>query len=135
MSLEEQYIQMSWILLEYELIYFNKSSIIDIIHPDWLELRTINDDIYDKKLAVFEDLAKQIGANPNRPVGLNLDRPSVKLIIEKFKSAPLSINSIPLIWPDVSTETDYEIHFRICQQVLKSGSIQVKNKSKIKKTS
>lgn len=136
---------MSWILLEYEVVYYLKATHLKDAHQDWLELREISDSDYDKKLLAFRNLAQKVGVakckklfiNLERTVGCSDKRPAVQIIVDKFKYSFLSIHPIlnieirPINWPDVKTQTLEELSISTWCEIF--GSKVLKKKTKIKK--
>lgn len=137
---ESEFILMGWILLEYELVYFLKETYLQNANQDWIQLRDISDEMYDKKVLAYNELAKSLGKSTTRPIGSDPSRPSVRMIIDKFSldmfsrhtlpgsKGKIKVDIHPLLWPDIATETDDELTFRARSEIYSSSKIRVKRK-------
>ena len=111
----QKYVTMSWILLEYEVIYFLSSS--TYVDESWIELRKISDEQYDQKLEAYKELGNILGRNTVRPVGCDKASGAVKLVLSKFLAPMLEYDRIPHVWPDEETETENELTLRTYLEV------------------
>lgn len=96
-TLKDLHVRMSWILLEYNVIYFSKSDFANKfnIHKSWYNLRDIHDHEYDKKWYLFLELSNVLGFDFLNEVSFNPERPSVKIIISNMQTEV----KIPIMWP------------------------------------
>lgn len=126
MDLKLKLAQMSWIMIEYELFYFQSLLLKQLkINKDWYFLRSISDQLYDQKLESCKDIARSIGLNYERPIGCSPNRGATKLVIERLLQSPFEVSSYPLDWHDQNTESDIEAHFRIARNIILSKSNEV----------
>lgn len=97
-TLKALHIRMSWILLEYNVVYFLKSDFADKfdIHKSWFDLRNIYDHDYDKKWHFFVEFSNVLGFEFNNEVSFDPNRPSAKIILNNMKSEAKT----PVLWPN-----------------------------------
>ncbi|MCK6593652.1 MAG: hypothetical protein L6Q33_00465 [Bacteriovoracaceae bacterium] len=112
--LKKYQIEMSWIILEYNVCYFADSDFAGRyrIHPSWWKNRRINDSDFDNKFAFFVNLSNFLGEQIINEPGFDPNRPSVQIVLDKM-SQPAKDT---LIWP-----TDAESLFESFLVSLKSA--------------
>ena len=80
----EQFVQLSWRLLEYKLMYYNP----DRVHSSWNEALTIPDSDYDQLESQYKTLGNSLGLplSVTEMVDFDFSRPSCKLVMKKLAS-------------------------------------------------
>lgn len=79
----QQFILLSWNLLEYKLMYYHP----DKVHSSWHESLTIPDNDYDELENQYKDLARslKVGMSVTEMVDFDFDRPSCKLVLRRLR--------------------------------------------------
>lgn len=78
MSLKKEFVKLSWWILEQKLLYYGYQN---------LKLpKPVSDNEYDLKEERYKELAVILGENPTASdmVGFDPDKPSSKLVLEKY---------------------------------------------------
>jgi len=77
-----EFVQMSWKLLEYRLMYYHP----DKVHPSWHDELTVPDSDYDLLEAQYKRVAEELGVvqTITHMVDFDLSRPSCKLVMKKL---------------------------------------------------
>jgi hypothetical protein len=73
-------IALSWDIIKHKLMYYRP----DLVHSSWYEELSLSDAEYDALEAEYKSQAKSYTTNT---VGIDLDRPSVRLVISKYSKA------------------------------------------------
>lgn len=112
--------RMSWVLLEYNIIYFLKSDFADkfTIHESWIKLRTIPDFEYDKKWYFYLELSMVMGFDFKNEVSFDPNRPSSQLILNKMQSSVQN----PILWPNEAEQ--FYIHYLLLSHYLKKRKLK-----------
>ncbi len=88
---------MSWIILEYNVCYFIDSDFAGKynMHKSWYIHRRINDSLYDQRWELFKHLSFFLGKEIENEVSFDPNRPSAKIVLEKFQSEASNV----IEWP------------------------------------
>lgn len=134
MSLYDIYIIMSWMIPEYKMVYYNSTGIFGIL-PDWERIRTISDVEFDRKENLYYEVASYLGYPVKPEIGVDLNRGSRKVILDKMR-LPFSSKNAPLVW-DANFETEYILEL-FAKEILKHAKkraykIKTRSSKQIKK--
>lgn len=96
-KLKQCHSQMSWYLLECDILYYSMSDFPNSIKIDksWINLRSISDELYEQRKQTFKHLSVAIGEIAPDNLVIDITRPSVKIAIENMK---VSVKN-PVCWP------------------------------------
>lgn len=96
-KLKQCYSQMSWYILECDIMYYSVSDFPNSIKIDnsWINLRSISDELYEQRKQTLKHLADAINEKAPDNISIDVTRPSVKIAIEKME-VPVKN---PVCWP------------------------------------
>lgn len=128
--------QMSWMILEYNLVYHNsRDGLGHFIHDDWMKLRSISDEEYEKRVLEYCSLSAELNLQPTAisDVSFDVSKGSRKLVAEKLSKA-ISNQNIHLNWPDGFQQ--YQKEQKLRAQIRKAEKeVIVKKKRSVKRSS
>lgn len=95
-KLRQSYSQMSWFILECDIVYYSKSDFPNSIkiHNSWVELRSIPDELYDQRKLNLRHLAEALDENYFES-SMDESRSSVKIALARMRKK--ARNSV--CWP------------------------------------